>query len=77
MALFDIDFPARDCKSRMLWHRGKLESFKSGKLTLEEGAFIWNVVVGWTDLCTAADRKLYCKAIGEWQAALNARRAAV
>lgn len=61
MATFShIPLPASSSTDiRIAWAGDIFQDLISGMYSTEEGWFIYNVIVGWTDLCTENERRQY------------------
>jgi hypothetical protein len=51
------DFP--DVNVRIAWAGERFADLIEGQYTVEEGWYIWNMIVGWSDLCSEHDRYQY------------------
>ena len=60
MNYFDLEMPADESvETRIEWAGERYADLCEGIIPLDVGRFIWNVVVGWSDLCSEADRRQY------------------
>jgi hypothetical protein len=58
--LDEVELPAnQNPETRLVWARERYSELRRGTTTPDVGWFIWNVVVGWTDLCTEDERRQY------------------
>jgi hypothetical protein len=69
---FDLEMPADDrISTRLDWAGERLWDINEGLLPETVGWFVWNVVVGWADLCSADERRQYLALAANLQSALR------
>lgn len=57
---FDLELPADESvATRIEWAGERYADLAEGLLTPDVGWFIWQYIVGWTDLCTDEERRQY------------------
>jgi hypothetical protein len=57
---YTIHLPlSSDINTRIAWAGDMFHNLIEGQLTANEGWYIWNALVGWTDLCSANERRQY------------------
>jgi hypothetical protein len=44
---------------RIAWAGDAFQDLLEGLYTIEQGWYIWNLIVGWSDLCGSEDRRQY------------------
>jgi hypothetical protein len=61
MPLLDLPTPHPDatCAERVEFAGDRLWDLAEGKLAREQGHFYCQLIAGWTDLCSSADREQY------------------
>jgi hypothetical protein len=58
--LDEVELPANQSPAtRLAWAGERYSDLCRGAVSPDTGWFIWNVVVGWTDLCTEDERRQY------------------
>jgi hypothetical protein len=64
--LMDLELPKdTKCSTRLEWAGERFGDMAEGKLTPEEGWFIWGAIVGWADLATDNERRQYLAMAGQ------------
>lgn len=72
MIITDLDLPTdNSLATRIAWAGERHWDLVEGLLTSEVGWFVWNVVVGWADLCSTDDRQQYLAMAREIQSTLQ------
>jgi len=60
MTFSSIPLPASsDANVRIAWAGETFQDLIEGLYTIEQGWYIWNMIVGWTDLCTSDEERQY------------------
>jgi hypothetical protein len=55
-----INLPSSpDVNVRIAWAGDAFQDLIEGLYTKEQGWYIWNLIVGWSDLCTSEERRQY------------------
>jgi hypothetical protein len=56
----DREFPMdNSLPARIEWAGERIADISEGLLSADEGWFVWNMVVGWSDLATSEERRQY------------------
>lgn len=48
-----------DVNTRIAWAGDLFQDLIEGSLTIQQGWYIWNAIVGWSDLCTSEEKRQY------------------
>jgi hypothetical protein len=60
MALSSIPLPSStNINIRIAWAGDIFQDLIYGTYNTNEGWYIWNVIIGWTDLCTTEEKRQY------------------
>jgi hypothetical protein len=72
---YEIQLPADDrVETRIAWAGEVFVDICEGLVTNDVGWYVWQMVVGWSDLCTAEERRQYLTMAGQISDLLDSRR---
>ena len=56
----DLEFPTdNSLPTRIEWAGERIADISEGLLSADVGWFVWNLIVGWSDLATTEERRQY------------------
>jgi hypothetical protein len=56
----DLEFPTdNSLAARIEWAGERIADISEGLLSADVGWFVWNLIVGWSDLATSEERRQY------------------
>lgn len=55
--LIEIELPGTDFEKRMQWANDKFVDLCEGIIDVNEAQYVWNVIIGWTDIGATEDQK--------------------
>ena len=65
----DLEFPSdSSLATRIAWAGERIADLAEGLLSADVGWFVWNIVVGWSDLATTEEKRQYlaiARVVGE------------
>jgi|GEM_PF-1793307 len=74
---FDLQMPATEnVADRVEWAGERIADVAEGLLGGEHGWLVWNIIVGWADLCFEDDRRQYHALAGQLSTLLRNQEAA-
>ena len=55
--LIDIELPGTSFDERLEWANNKFVDLCEGIIDVSEAQYVWNVIIGWTDIGATEDEK--------------------
>lgn len=75
MSYLDLELPSDNTvETRLEWAGERFADLAEGILPDDVGWFIYNVVIGWADLCNDNDRRQYVAMAGQISELLRSRQ---
>jgi hypothetical protein len=69
VSYLDLEFPSdNSLATRIAWAGERIADISEGLLSADVGWFVWNIVVGWSDLATTEEKRQYlaiARVVGE------------
>lgn len=60
VSYLDLEFPSdNSLVTRIAWAGERIADISEGLLSADVGWFVWNMVVGWSDLATTEEKRQY------------------